>query len=104
MAHLAILALEATPDYMIDPELEVRLLTHVGARLIGLRSSDGKNLILRGTTPPLLVDATVDLSDRGFIQLLEDGIETLTQAAQPGAAGKRLFAARRRCHRRRRAG
>lgn len=80
MAHLAILALEATPDYMIDPELEVRLLTHVGARLIGLRGSDGKNLILRGTTPPLLVDATVDLSDRGFLQLLEDGIETLTQS------------------------
>lgn len=80
MSHLAILALEATPDYMIDPELEVRLLNHVGARLIGLRSSDGKNLILRGTTPPLLVDTTVDLSDRGFVQSFEDGVETLSQA------------------------
>lgn len=79
-AHLAILALEATPDYMIDPELEVRLLTHVGARLIGLRSSDGKNLILRGTTPPLLVDATIDLSERGFVQLVEDGTDTLLQS------------------------
>nr|WP_298683566.1 HAMP domain-containing sensor histidine kinase [uncultured Dongia sp.] len=79
-AHLAILALEATPDYMIDPELEVRLLTHVGARLIGLRSSDGKNLIMRGTTPPLLVDVTVDLGERSFVQLLEDGIDTLMQS------------------------
>lgn len=79
-AHLAILALEATPDYMIDPELEVRLLTHVGARLVGLRGNDGKNLILRGTTPSLLVDATIDLSQRGFVQLLEDGIDTLVQS------------------------
>jgi signal transduction histidine kinase len=80
MAHLAILTLEATPDYMIDPELEVRLLSHVGARLIALRSSDGKNLMLRGTTPPLLVQATIDLSDRGLLQLVEDGVDTLLQS------------------------
>ncbi|MBL8709382.1 MAG: HAMP domain-containing histidine kinase [Rhodospirillaceae bacterium] len=79
MAHLAILTLEATPDYMIDPELEVRLLSHVGARLIALRSADGKNLMLRGTTPPLLVHETIDLSDRGFIQMVEDGVDTLRQ-------------------------
>jgi signal transduction histidine kinase len=78
-AHLAILALEATPDYMIDPELEVRLLSHVGARVIGLRASDGKNLILRGSSPPLLVDVTVDLSERGILPLLDDGIDTLLQ-------------------------
>jgi signal transduction histidine kinase len=78
-AHLAILALEATPDYMIDPELEVRLLNHVGARIIALRTGDGKNLILRGSTPPLLVDVTVDLADRGFLPLLEDSFETLWQ-------------------------
>jgi len=78
-SHLAILALEATPDYMIDPELEVRLLNHVGARIIALRTGDGKNLILRGSSPSLLVDVTVDLADRGFLQLLEDGFETLWQ-------------------------
>lgn len=79
MAHLAILTLEATPDYMIDPELEVRLLAHVGARLIALRGSDGKNLLLRGTSPPLLVQATIDLADRTFLQLVEDGVDTLMQ-------------------------
>lgn len=78
-AHLAILALEATPGYMIDPELEVRLLNHVGARLIGLRDPDGKDLMLRGTTPPLLVDLTIDLSERNFIGLVQDGIMTLLQ-------------------------
>jgi len=79
-AHLAILALEATPDYMIDPELEVRLLNHVGARIIALRTGDGKNLILRGSSPSLLVDVTVDLGNRGFLPLLEDGLETLWQS------------------------
>ncbi|WP_374652469.1 sensor histidine kinase [Dongia sp.] len=79
-AHLAILALEATPDYMIDPELEVRLLNHVGARVIGLRAGDGKNLILRGSSPPLLVDVTVDLSSRDFLSLIDDGIDTLLQS------------------------
>ncbi len=79
-AHLAILALEATPDYMIDPELEVRLLNHVGARIIALRTGDGKNLILRGSSPSLLVDVTVDLGNRGFLPLLEDGFEILWQS------------------------
>lgn len=79
MAHLAVLALEATPDYMIDPELEVRLLSHVGARLIALRSSDGKNLLLRGTSPPLLVQASIDLGERSFLQLAEDAFDTLRQ-------------------------
>jgi signal transduction histidine kinase len=79
MAHLAVLTLEATPDYMIDPELEVRLLSHVGARLIALRSADGKNLLLRGTSPPMLVQASIDLSDRSFLQLTEDAFDTLRQ-------------------------
>src|SRR5512147_3271202 len=51
-AHLAILALEATPDYMIDPQLELKLLDHAGARLVALHTADGKNLMLRGSTPP----------------------------------------------------
>jgi signal transduction histidine kinase len=79
-AHLAILALEATPDYMIDPELEIRLLNHVGARVIGLRSADGKSLILRGSSPPLLVDVSVDISERDLLALLEDGVDTLLQS------------------------
>lgn len=80
MGHLAILTLEATPDFMIDPELEVRLLNHVGARLIALRGADGKNLMLRGPTPPLLVQATIDLADRGYLQAIQDGIDTLSQS------------------------
>ena len=78
-AHLAILALEATPDYMIDPELELKLLDHAGARLVALHTADGKNLMLRGSTPPLVIDATIDIGDRNFLQLIGDALETLDQ-------------------------
>ena len=37
-SYLAVLALEATPGYMIDPELEIKLLDNAGARLIALRT------------------------------------------------------------------
>lgn len=76
-AYLAILALEATPDYMIDPELEIQLLNNAGARLIALRTPDGKNLVLRGSTPPPLIDATVDLSDQMATTLIKDAFGTL---------------------------
>lgn len=79
-AHLAILALEAQPNYMIDPQLELKLLDHVGAYLITLHTTDGKNLMLRGAAPPLLVDATIDLSDRGWTDDLGDALDTLRQA------------------------
>ena len=76
-AYLAILALEATPNYMIDPELEIKLLNNAGARLIGFRTPDGKNLVLRGSTPPPIIDRTVDLSDQMATTLISDAFESL---------------------------
>ncbi len=76
-AYLAILALEATPDYMIDPELEIQLLNNAGARLIALRTPDGKNLLLRGSTPAPIIDATIDLSDQMATTLIKDAFTTL---------------------------
>ncbi|HVI86725.1 MAG TPA: HAMP domain-containing sensor histidine kinase [Dongiaceae bacterium] len=78
-AHLAIMALEAQPNYMIDPQLELKLLDHVGAYLIALHTTDGKNLMLRGASPPLIVNATIDLSDRSWTDDLGDAIDTLRQ-------------------------
>jgi hypothetical protein len=80
--HLAILALEATPDYMIDPELELELLEQAGALLVALRTSDGKNLVLRGGTAPPMVDATIDLSDRAFLAVIGDAFETLSRGGK----------------------
>lgn len=79
-AHLAILALEAQPNYMIDPQLELKLLDHVGAYLIALHTADGKNLMLRGASPPLIVNATVDLSDRSWTDDLGDAFDSLRQS------------------------
>ena len=77
-AYLAILALEATPNFMIDPELELRLLDNAGARLIALRTSDGKNLIMRGSTPAnIIINKQVDLSDQMAPTLIGDAFETL---------------------------
>lgn len=77
-AYLAILALEATPDYMIDPELEIKLLENAGARLIALRTPDGKNLIMRGSTPAnIIISRQVDLSDQMPTTLIKDAFETL---------------------------
>jgi signal transduction histidine kinase len=76
-SYLALLALEATPGYMIDPELELKLLDNAGARQIALHSKDGKNLVLRGPTSPTFVDGTVDLSNQMAMTLIGDAFETL---------------------------
>ncbi|HEV8391682.1 MAG TPA: HAMP domain-containing sensor histidine kinase [Dongiaceae bacterium] len=77
-AYLAILALEATPDYMIDPELEIKLLDNAGARLIALRTPGGKNLLMRGSTPSsIIIDREIDLSDQMPPAMIKDAFETL---------------------------
>jgi len=81
VGHLAILALETTPDYMIDPQLELKLLEHAGAHLVALHTADGKNLMLRGVVAPLVIDANTDLADRGFIYLATEAFKTLLQRA-----------------------
>ncbi|HVO03763.1 MAG TPA: HAMP domain-containing sensor histidine kinase [Candidatus Cybelea sp.] len=76
--HLATLALEATPDYMIDPQLEITLLEHAGARLVALHTPDGKNLMLRGpTAAQLVIDETIDLDDHSLLDLIAGAFDTL---------------------------
>jgi signal transduction histidine kinase len=76
--HLATLALEATPDYMIDPQLELTLLQHAGARLVALHTPDGKNLMLRGATAQLVIDDTLDLDDHNPLDLIAGAFDTLS--------------------------
>ncbi len=59
-AHLAILALDATPDGMVSEALEARLLTLVGAHAISARR-EGARIFLREHMPSA-VEGTVDLS------------------------------------------
>ena len=75
--HLAILALEATPDNMVSDELERELLSHVGAVSVALTSPDsGKKLMLMVETPAQ-IQASYDLREAGFLSLIVDALEVL---------------------------
>jgi hypothetical protein len=77
-SYLAILALEATPDYRIDPKLEIKLLNTAGVRVIGLHTRDGKNLLMQGSTQSgVIVSRQIDLDDQMPTTLIEDAFDTL---------------------------
>ena len=73
-AHEATLALEASPDGMITPELEAELLRHARVRSIALRMPDAAYLML-GAPPK--VDAAFDLREETPPSLIRDAFEAL---------------------------
>lgn len=75
-AHLAILALEATPDGMVDAELQARLLALAGTEGITLHRRDGRSLML-GPGMPRMADAVFDLRQTGFLGFIAEAVETL---------------------------
>jgi signal transduction histidine kinase len=77
-AHLAIFALEATPDNMVSPELASRLLAHVGAYGIVVHKSN-MTLMLDTENPPP-IDATYDLRGAGFWMPIADALATLAES------------------------
>ena len=77
-AHLAILALDATPDQMIGENLERELLEHVRAYSVGLTRPGVGKLMLMVTAPPPL-DASYDLREGRFFGLIRDAFVTLMQ-------------------------
>src|SRR3546814_9365919 len=72
-AHLAILALEATPDNMVSKEMEAELLQHVGAYMVALTKPGAGKLMLMVAAPEGL-DATSDLREASFFSLIHDEI------------------------------
>ena len=77
-AHLAMLALEATPDNMVSKALETTLLKHAGAYAIALSEPDRKMLMLgEGAPPP--VDASVDLREETAAGMIANAFSTLVQ-------------------------
>lgn len=78
-ANIAVLALLATPDFMVDEALEEELLAQAGAYLIGLRRPDGKKLMLgmEEALPP--IDAQYDLRGQSFLGLVGDAFVVLGQ-------------------------
>jgi len=76
-AELAILALEATPDNMVSEPLARELLARVGAYGIVLHNPQKTLMLDAGGAPR--IDATYDLSDAGFLQLVSDALIALTE-------------------------
>jgi signal transduction histidine kinase len=76
-AHLAALALEATPNNMVSPDLAKKLLQRVGAHGIVLHRTDNTTLMLDAPMPPK-IDATYDLRGVMMPMLIADAIKTLS--------------------------
>lgn len=74
-AHLALLALEATPDGMVDEGLQMRLLEYAGA--LGMTAWRPERTTLMLGIEPDELDARFDLRDAGFFELLSDGLTTM---------------------------
>ncbi len=79
--HLAILALEATPDHMVSQELTIELLKHVEAFTVALTKPGAGKLMLMDL-PPKHLDASFDLRGAGFFVLIRDAFAALL--AKPG--------------------
>ncbi|EKV29157.1 Sensor histidine kinase [Caenispirillum salinarum AK4] len=76
-AHLALLALEATPDGMVDEYLQKRLLDHAGA--LGMTAWRPERTTLMLGIEPEELDARFDLRSAGFFELLADGLAVMAR-------------------------
>jgi signal transduction histidine kinase len=77
-AHLAALALEASPNKAVDDPLAMDLLVHAGAHAIVLKSPHRRMLML-GDRVPSSVDATFDLGRQTFVDWIGQALATLMQ-------------------------
>ena len=75
LGHLAILALDATPDKMVSEMLRKELLTHVGAYALSVRRG-GARLILSSEMPPAVAES-YELDKEGMIRLGVNAFATL---------------------------
>jgi signal transduction histidine kinase len=76
-AHVAILALLATPDFMVSDSLQAELMQHAGAYVVALKRPDGVKLLMRAKTGVPMVTASYDLDQRRFFGLIGDAFATL---------------------------
>jgi signal transduction histidine kinase len=75
-AHLATLALEATPDNMVSEELKTELLDHAGALAIVIAKPHEVRRVLSADMPPN-ADAVYDLRAATFVGLVADAFMAL---------------------------
>lgn len=75
-AHLASLALKATPDNVVSRPLELELLANAMVRGIVLKRREARVMMLMDDMPPA-VDVAYDLRGAGALQLIADAFVTL---------------------------
>jgi signal transduction histidine kinase len=80
-AHVAVLALLATPNNMVSESLQAELLQRASAYAIALRRPDGVKLLMRAKQGVPVVDASYDLGQRGLLGLIGDAFVTLGHPA-----------------------
>ncbi|MDH3234789.1 MAG: HAMP domain-containing histidine kinase [Alphaproteobacteria bacterium] len=78
-AHLATLALEAAPDFMVGQRLRAQLLDHARAYGVVTMKPGSRKLTLLRDMPPK-VDLKIDLRQETFFGLIMDAFETLWQS------------------------
>jgi signal transduction histidine kinase len=76
-AHVAILALLATPNFMVSDSLQAELMQHAGAYVVALKRPDGVKLMMRAKSGVPQVDAAFDLTHPRFFPLIGDAFATL---------------------------
>ena len=75
-AHLATLALDATPDNMVSEELSMMLLDLAEVRGVVLRKANGPRRVLSSSMPPK-VDVECDLDHSDWFAMIGDAVGTL---------------------------
>ncbi len=76
-AHLAVLGLAATPNLVINAELEAELLSHVGAYSVSVRTNTHGKLMLMAEDPPKPISETVDLVNASAMKLIDYALQGL---------------------------
>jgi len=76
-AHTAVLALLATPDYMVSDSLQTELLEHANAYIVALKRPDGVKLMMHAKQGIPAIDATFDLNQKSFFGLIGDAFATI---------------------------
>ena len=80
-AHTAVLALLATPDYMVSDSLQMELLQHANAYVVALKRPDGVKLMMHAKQGIPAIDATFDLNQKSFFGLIGDALATIFHPA-----------------------
>jgi len=81
-SHLATLALEATPNHKLAPELEAEILDHVAAFGVTLyKPGQAGHLMLSRDMPPM-VNETFDLRQETFFGLIADSFAALSRSGR----------------------